>query len=388
MMKYLFIFLLVLPLKGFNQESRLSHNDGPDVQEKLSRFLEIADSLKVLSNTPGAGFAIVYDAKPLFQGGIGFRDVENQLPVTENTLFAIGSCSKAFTGVLAARLVDEDKISWERPIKEYLPSFKLTDSYASQHTNLIDCFTHRVGVSRNDKIWLSNPTLSRKELLEKVALEKFDFSFRERASYNNVMVLAAGVVEEVQGGKRWEELIHSEVFQPLEMHNSTATYEEFMKYQEKSIGYKPNGKKHIAHRNIDVVAPAGGIGSTPKDLTNWLLMFVNEGKHQGDSFLSNHQYTFITSPHAINDYEFPSFWGIGWAIVYVNGQKILNHDGGIDGQNAFALIFPDQGFGIFIMTNHRSMYKNLMAEYAENIFLKNQFQRDYEKEKEFLSMKP
>ncbi|MEL6195404.1 MAG: hypothetical protein AAFR66_25330, partial [Bacteroidota bacterium] len=93
-------------------------------------------------------------------------------------------------------------------------------------------------------------------------------------------------------------------------------------------------------------------------------------------------------PHAINDYEFPSFWGIGWAIVYVDGRKILNHDGGIDGQNAFALIFPNQGFGIFIMTNHRSMYKNLMAEYAENIFLKNQFQRDYEKEKEFLSMKP
>ncbi|MEL6256417.1 MAG: serine hydrolase domain-containing protein [Bacteroidota bacterium] len=385
-MRYIVFLLLILPLIGFPQP-----NVSPDTlstQEKLQRFLEIADSLRMLSNTPGAGFAIVYDHKALYQGGIGYRDRENKLPVTENTLFAIGSCTKAFTGVLAARLVDKNLLEWEKPIKTYLPSFSLKESYASEHANMRDLMTHRVGISRSDGVWLNNPKISREELYLQLPGLDFDHSFRDKSSYNNLMVMVAGMVEEKLGEKKWEELIKSEVFQQLGMHESTASYRAFMSYKERSIGYKPNGKKTIEHRNIDIVGPAGAIGSTPKNLVNWLLMFINQGKHKSDSFLSKEQFDYITGPQAINDHIFPSFWGIGWAVVYVNGQKILNHDGGIDGQNAYALIFPDKGFGIFITTNHRSLYKNLMAEYAENIFLKNKTQRNYQQEKEYLKSKP
>ncbi|MEM6804526.1 MAG: serine hydrolase domain-containing protein, partial [Bacteroidota bacterium] len=198
----------------------------------------------------------------------------------------------------------------------------------------------------------------------------------------------AGMIMEKQGEKKWEQLIQEEIFLPLEMNESTASYDAFMDYPEKSIGYKANGKKPVPHRNIDVVGPAGAIGSSPKNLMNWLLMFLNNGKYKGQTYLSEKQYTYLTSPQAIQDYSFPSYWGIGWAIVYVDGKKILNHDGGIDGQNAYALLFPEQGFGIFIMTNHRSLYKNLMAKYAENIFLKNKLSRNYQEEKEFLKLKP
>ncbi len=74
---------------------------------------------------PGLGISIVKDGKVIFSKGFGFRDVKKGLKVTPKTLFAIGSCSKAFTAVTMGILIDEGKLDWDKPVREYLPSFKL-----------------------------------------------------------------------------------------------------------------------------------------------------------------------------------------------------------------------------------------------------------------------
>ena len=378
----LYILLSFVSLYSFSQNLSPTAAD-----EKLNYFLSVADSLRMLANTPGVGIAIVYKGEVLFQGGIGYRDKENQLPVTPNTLFAIGSCSKAFTGVLTARLVQKKLLNWDQPVQSYLPTFSLKDPYVTQNATLKDLHTHMTGLGRHDGIWLKHPKITRNEVLKKLPSLSFDYPFRARPHYNNLMLMMAGRVQEEVSGKAWDQLVKEEIFRPLHMNNSFASYQEFMEYPEKSIGYTPNGKKRVAHRNIDVVGPAGAISSTPRDMAQWIKMFIEEGRNAAGEYLTAEQFTYITHPQVVKDHTFPAYWGIGWAIVYVDGKKIMHHDGGIDGQNAYISICPDEGFGYIIMTNHRSLYKNLLAGYADEIFIKGIYERNYQQEREWLEVK-
>ena len=82
---------------------------------------------------PGVAVAVVKDGKMIYAKGFGFRDVANKQPVTEDTVFAIGSCTKAFTGAALALLVEEGKLEWDRPIREYMPSFRMHEDYVTEH---------------------------------------------------------------------------------------------------------------------------------------------------------------------------------------------------------------------------------------------------------------
>ncbi|MEM6378972.1 MAG: serine hydrolase domain-containing protein, partial [Bacteroidota bacterium] len=316
----------------------------------------------------------------LYQGGLGWKDREAQLPVTAHTLFAIGSCTKAFTGVVSSKLVEKGLLAWDVPVKKYLPELRLKDKYVEANMTLQDIHTHMTGFGRHDAVWLKKAKMDRLELFQKMATMKFEHSFRAQPSYNNMMLLIAGMAQERVTNKTWDQLVQEHIFDPLGMQNSFSTYQGFMDYKEKSIGYKPDGYTRIPHRNIDIVAPAGAISSTPSDMAKWIQVFVNAGVYQNEAYLSEAQFRYLTNPKVVKNPDFPDYWGIGWSVVYVEGKKILVHDGGIDGQNAYILLRPEDGFGIVIMTNHRSLFKNMVAGYAEQIFVKGSFKRNYEQE--------
>jgi CubicO group peptidase (beta-lactamase class C family) len=80
---------------------------------------------------PGLAIAIVKGDRVVLAKGYGVRKLGQSKPVTENTLFAIASCSKAFTAAALAMLVDEGKIKWDDPVSKYLPAFQIDDPYVS-----------------------------------------------------------------------------------------------------------------------------------------------------------------------------------------------------------------------------------------------------------------
>ena len=99
--------------------------------------------------------------------GFGLRDVEAELPVTPETLFAIGSATKAFTATVLATLADEGKLDWDEPVRTYLPDFRLYDEFASERVTPRDLVTHRSGLPRHDLVWYGSP-LSREELYHRL----------------------------------------------------------------------------------------------------------------------------------------------------------------------------------------------------------------------------
>lgn len=118
-------------------------------------------------NVPGLAIAIVKDNEIIFCEGFGLRDVEKGLNVTPETLFAIGSCTKAFTTTAMGILVDRGKLDWDKPARNYLPTFKLHDAYATEHITPRDLTTHRSGLPRHDFLWYGT-SFTRQELIERL----------------------------------------------------------------------------------------------------------------------------------------------------------------------------------------------------------------------------
>src|SRR5262249_53955870 len=99
----------------------------------LQEFDSLGNQSLADFGVPGVSVAVVQDGKVIYAKGFGYRDVEKKLPVTPDTLFAIGSVSKSFTSLIFAMQNDEGKVDWDKPIRTYLPTFKMDDPIASEH---------------------------------------------------------------------------------------------------------------------------------------------------------------------------------------------------------------------------------------------------------------
>lgn len=376
-MKKIIILLLLLPLISISQNENESN-----YPEKLESFIALADSLRVQLGVPGMGLVIVNDNKVIYNEGLGYSNMNLKTPITKNTLFSIGSNTKAFTGVLIAKLVADGKMAWNDPLKKHIPELDLKEDYIEDNATIADALSHATGMERNDALW-KYKNISRDELL--ASLKDIDFAadFRSSYVYNNLMFTVAGIAAERASDMSWESLITSEIFSPLEMKDSYTTFNEFINHKNKSTGYKANGLTPEPPVNTTSIAPAGAISSTPEDMSKWLLMLVNDGKHNNISFLTPESYNYIMSPHtrlSIRNSDELWYYYAGLGGFSKNGNRNIGHSGSIDGQNSKIIIRPDNGFGIMIMTNKISDYKDLIADYAQEWFLKEKITRQYDKE--------
>jgi len=379
-----FLFLLAnsiffTPYSSYCQEA--------DAKEKLNTFLNVAEDLFNKTELPGAGIAIVYEGEVVYKGGFGFADLDKKEPVSEHTLFFIGSTTKAFTGVATAKLVENQLLDWKKPIINYLPDFTLSEPYIAKHIHLEDLFIHMSGLSRKDELWY-NKDITREQVYKQTSTLPFAHSFRSTWDYNNHAYVIIGKVMEKVTGKTWESLIQDEIFNPLGMTNSYVRHQDFINYNNHVTGYFGDGKTIRAHISSDNVAPAGAISSTPKDISKWLQMLANQGMFKGEKFISQKEFDYLTKPKGMSFVDTCSvhYYSIGWGGLINEYQRTLRHSGAIAGNNARVSVMPDDGFGIFIMTNQRSDYKDLLTDYAESIFVNGDFKRDVEKENKVISL--
>lgn len=168
-------------------------------------------------NVPGLGFAAVIDGEVVFAEGFGYRDLEGEQPMTADTLFAIGSTTKAFTTTVLGMLVDEGHLDWDEPVASYLPGFELADRHVSERLTPRDLVTHRSGLPRHDLLWYNNNELSRAEVVERLAYLEPSADLRAKYQYNNLMYLTAGHLIEVLTEESWEDAVRARLLGPLRM---------------------------------------------------------------------------------------------------------------------------------------------------------------------------
>src|SRR5216684_112265 len=230
-----------------------------DLDAYVARVLKTFD-------VPGLSVAIVKDGKVVVAKGYGVRKLGNLAPVDENTLFGIGSNTKAFTSAALASLVDEGKISWDDRVYERLPGFQMYDPYVSHEMTIRDLLTHRsgMGLGEGDLLFWPHTTFTRDEIIYRLRFMKPASSFRSRFAYDNLLYIAAGQIIPAVTGKSWEDTIRERIFKPLGMNTSNLSTSAFKPGDDYAWPHsKVDGKLQVvAFETLDNAAPAGSINSS------------------------------------------------------------------------------------------------------------------------------
>jgi CubicO group peptidase (beta-lactamase class C family) len=342
-----------------------------DFDELVKRGLE---SL----NAPGVAVAVVKDDEVILAKGYGFRNVEKELPMTPDTLLAIGSASKAFTTFAMGTLVDEGKLDWETPVHNYIPWFKLYDLFASQHLTPRDLVTHRSGLPRHDLVWYNNYQASREEFVRRLAYLKPTADLRQRFQYNNLMFLTAGYLVEVLTEQPWEDAIRSHVLEPLGMERTNFSVVDSQKDDDYALPYREeDGEiKRIPFRNITNIGPAGSINSCVNEMSQWLLVHLNNGIIDGKSIINAQTLEDMHLAHmptggtpAIPEVT-PADYGMGWFVDTYRGHSRIHHGGNIDGFSAVVSMLPKDGLGFVVLANKNgAALPELLIRHAADLIL-------------------
>ena len=252
--------VLSASVSAFLAASQTPTTSTSDLAERLARIeKEIEEKRKELG-VPGVAVAIVKDDNVIFEGGFGWRDVERKLPVTAETLFAIGSCTKAFTAMAAVMSQDAGKLSLDDSPKKHLSYFKLQDPEADAKVTLRDLLDHSSGLMRSDMVHYPG-VLSREEVIKVAGLAKPTANLREEFQYQNTMYSAAGEVVAKANGTTWERYIEERIFNPLGMKSSNTSIKQMARVSDQATCYCLDDKVSTKATYMDLgnFAPAGAI---------------------------------------------------------------------------------------------------------------------------------
>ena len=308
---------------------------------------------------PGCAVAAVRGGRVELADGWGLRDREAGLPVTRDTLFAIGSVTKAFTATTVGALVDEGLLEWDRPLRDYVPGVRLHDPIASDRLTIVDLLSHRSGLPRHDLAWVGQPGRSRAEIVRCLRFLPLSRDLRQEFQYCNLGYLVAGHVVEALSGVPWEDFVLGRLLEPLGMRRTNLSVDEMLADDDHAAAYtrRDGVIVPVPQRPLPAMAPAGAINSSVADMARWLLAQLADGQLDGATVMSATTAKRQLTPHMLmpGSEEMPGLtqyaYGLGWMIGRYREHKIALHAGGIDGFQTHCMLLPDDGIGVAVLTN-------------------------------------
>ena len=325
---------------------------------------------------PGLAIAVVKDGQVVFAKGYGVRELGKPAPVDTQTLFAIGSTTKAMTAASIGMLVDEGKLRWDDPITSQLPSFQLSDPYLTREITIRDALTHRAGLGNADVLWYRTDN-SPEEVIRRARFAPIAYSMRSSFIYQNVMYAVAGQVVGTASGMPWERFVRTRIFAPLGMANTVPLLDSAVKRSNVASPHYRFGDtiRVISNAAVDAVAPAGSVWASVADMAKWMRFILDSGRVDGRRLLQPQTFAELLKPQTMVTPEqfYPTAqlthphwmtYGLGWFQEDYTGRMVDFHTGSIDGMVAIIGLVPDERLGVYVLANldhaeirHALMYK-------------------------------
>jgi CubicO group peptidase (beta-lactamase class C family) len=328
-------------------------------------------------NAPGVGVGIVVNDKLVFAKGYGFRDYEKKLPFTRSTMSPIASNTKLFTAIAAGMLVQEGKLTWDKPVRESVPSVRFYNDQLNNTVTLRDMLSHRTGITRHDTIWYKSD-FTRQQLFEKLVYLEPQEPMRQTFLYNNLMFAAVGYLIELQSGKTWERFVKERIFDPLEMSSTSYSIADMLKRPEFGVGFTERRDSFELYRipyyeDIEGVAPCGAIVSNLEDMSHWLIALMNEGKYAGKQalppdVLKETLQPAISLPNTALETRgwsevLNAAYGMGRETASYRGHLITFHGGDLPGFHTQVSFMPQDHIGVIVFEigNHSQPLYNIVS---------------------------
>jgi CubicO group peptidase (beta-lactamase class C family) len=329
----------------------------------MTEFRQIVATELERFEVPGCAVAVVAGGEVLLCEGFGHRDVARGLPVTPHTLFPIASSTKTFTAALCAVLVDQGKLAWDRPIRDYAPEFALRDPVASEQVTIFDLLCHRSGLPRHDLLWYAaGNTIDREALVRSLRHLAPSRGFRQTWQYNNLLYTTAGwLAGMLSGAGSYEAAVRRLLLDPLGMTRTNFSVDETGNDADAAVPYvSPSPGEPVApapYARLDAIGPAGSINSCAADLVPWLLTLLGHGVDGRAPLLSDSVRSMLPVPAAALPagsqlaVGTPVGYGLGVIIEDYRGHRLVHHGGNIDGFSSQVSTIPDRDIGVAVLCN-------------------------------------
>ncbi|MFI5071921.1 MAG: serine hydrolase, partial [Terriglobales bacterium] len=307
-------------------------------QDNLSRMDQVIQSY--VSNKQFMGSALVArDGTIVLSKGYGFANLEWEVPNSPTTKFRLGSITKQFTAACILLLEERGKLKIDDPVKKYMPDApaawdKVTLFNLLTHTSGIPSFTGFPDYGSTEAI----PTTPEK-LVARFRDKPLEFQPGEKWNYSNSGYVLLGYLIEKISQQSYSQFVQENIFNPLGMMDSGYDSNSAV-ILHRASGYTPGPKGVMNTGFIDMSIPfsAGGLYSTTEDLLRW------ERGLMGGKLLSPASLQKMTTPFK-NDYAF------GLAVRTVNGHRLIEHGGGIEGFNTELAYYPDDRLTVVVLAN-------------------------------------
>jgi CubicO group peptidase (beta-lactamase class C family) len=312
---------------------------------------------------PGAAVGVVLGEDVLLAHGLGVRRAGGSDPVDADTVFQIGSTTKAFAATTEAILVDQGKLDWMDRVIDHDPAFELFDPWVTREFRIIDLLAQRSGLRPYafDSLWMLG--YGPDDLVAALRHAKPVSSFRTTFSYQNVTQQVAGrIVAKLAGVARWQDAVSRMILEPLGMSATTTSAEGL-------LGVPNHAEGHIFYDNmlralpllpsLYGAGPAGGINSCVNDMVSWLRLLIGRGETGGRRLLGAAALEATWKPRVELDPadSFPWVWqayASGWIVRQTERGVAIWHNGGTGQFKTHVGFVPSLGVGLVILTNEGS----------------------------------
>lgn len=324
---------------------------------------------------PGVVLGVLHHGEVSAQG-FGVTNVDHPLPVTDTTLYQIGSITKTLTGTLIMQLVEEGKLDLDAPVRRYVPDFRVADEAAAANATLRHLLTHLSGWEGD----LFLETGSGDDALARyVAMmaEQTQLAPQGRYwSYNNAGFAVLGYVVERVLGVTFETALRTRLLEPLGMTHSYCFPTEAMT-QRFVVGHMgtPDGPTvmrpwQLARASMSM----GGLITDVRDLLRYAQFHLGD---MPEAFTSGAVAPPLSAAGiaAMRVPQAPVYgdeqWGLSWGLNHVDGVQLVHHSGGTVGQITMLTLAPERRFAVAVLTNaqHGAAVTRSVTEFALDAYL-------------------
>lgn len=340
----------------------------------FENFDDYVASLMRDMHVPGAAIAIVQEDRVVLSSGYGVRRLGGVELVDTETMFAIGSITKALTTSLIARLVDEDKMSWDACVTDYISDFQLFDEDSTKVVTIRDLITHRTGLPSTSPLIRYELPFSGKEVVYRLRYVKPVYPFRSRYCYNDVTFAALSLCTETASGIDWPTLMREKLFAPLSMnssHMSTSLLRSATNLASPH-GLVDGKIQPVVYREKENSLSAASANSNLNDVIQFLRLHLSGGMYSGKQIISEKNFNELHAPqmlirerkkkdgllsavrnvfHSEQSLAGQSWSGLGWEINDYRGHQVIRRSGAVPGMGGQLILIPEIKVGIAILSN-------------------------------------
>lgn len=302
---------------------------------------------------PGVAIAVSKDNELIYQKGFGFRDMEEELPVTPDTIFGTASVTKSFTSLAIMQLVEQEKIALTDPVSTYLPKFSIRGIEPIEQVTIYHLLTHTTGLAPIKRHEEFNHF---EEHLTYLREKNHDILGKpgEYFSYSNDAFLLLGAIIEKVTGRLYRRYITEEILNPLKMNRSTFSIEEIKKFTNVTVPYifnKDKEKHEIqAWPKLGNYEVGGGLRSTVLDLIKYGDLFINGGKIGNKQMITEKGLKKIYQPYVQMDQK--TYYGYAFKVTPgYYGTTLVEHSGGQPGVASNFGFLPEENISVAVLTN-------------------------------------